>query len=251
MKTPEYTAPCPEGMVEKAVEFKLGALPGGCVGLGDLAREMEKATEEHLGSYGMSRAELKAEGKIWVIGWTSIFVDRMPEPGEPLLLRLWPGKRKGVMYPRRYAFYTRNGEGLACASSLFLLMDEESRGLAAPTEKLKSIPVVVLPGEPELPPLQKPVPQAPAGKLTRTVGKAEIDLNGHMNNTHYLDWAEELAREEYSRAAAPRQAWVQYQQELLEGQTVELRHHFEGNSLFFGGSREGQDAFVVTMDYGD
>lgn len=184
MTFPQYTDVCPEGVFEKKLE--MSALCGP-VQPGDLAREMEKITEEHLGTYGMSRGELKAEGKIWVIGWTDIRVERMPRPGEPVILRIWPGKRKAVMHTRRYAFYAADGEPLACAASLFLLMDAETRGVAEPTETLQAVPVAVLPDEPKLPKMTMPFPETLSRQSVRTVAAEEIDLNGHLNNTHYHD----------------------------------------------------------------
>ena len=189
MSFPEYTAVCPAGVYQK--KFLMTGLSGQ-VRPGDLAREMEKITEEHLGILGLSRDKLKAEGKIWVIAWTQIHISRLPKLGEQVILRIWPGKMKAMMQVRKYAFYPAAGEPLASASSIFVMMDASTRGFAAPSEILKYLPVVELPGEPDLPPMRLNFPSEPGQTLTRTVAAEEIDLNGHLNNTHYLDWADQL-----------------------------------------------------------
>lgn len=241
MIVPQYTDLCPEGVFEKKLE--MSALRGK-VRPGDLAREMEKITEEHLGAYGMSRAELKAEGKIWVIGWTDIGIARLPEQGEQVILRVWPGKMKAVMHTRRYAFYSENGEPLACAASLFLLMDAETRGVAEPSEKLRAVPTVTLPEEPKLPKMTVAFPDVLSRQKMRTVAAEEIDRNGHLNNTHYLDWVDDLIGDRI-----PTSIWVQYVKELREGQQVTLRYEGQEDCLFLIGEADGAEAFKLIYRY--
>lgn len=241
MSFPEYTAVCPAGVYQK--KFSMTGLSGQ-VRPGDLAREMEKITEEHLGILGLSRDRLKAEGKIWVIAWTRIRVSRLPEPGEQVILRIWPGRMKAMMQVRKYAFYTAGGEPLACAASIFVMMDADTRGFAAPSEILKYLPVVELPGEPGLPPMRMEFPTELNETFRRTVAAEEIDLNGHLNNTHYLDWADELLGDRI-----PSSIWVQYVKELLEGQEVTLCHTLQGDKLSLRGTAEDRDAFLLTAEF--
>lgn len=241
MSFPEYTAACPAGVYQK--KFPMTGLSGR-VRLGDLAREMEKITEEHLGILGLSRDRLKAEGKIWVIAWTQIHISRLPELGEQVILRIWPGKMKAMMQVRRYAFYTAGGEPLACASSIFVMMDANTRSFAAPSEILKYLPVVEIPGEPDLPPMRLEFPAELSKTLSRTVAAEEIDLNGHLNNTHYLDWADQLMKDR-----VPTSLWVQYAKELLEGQDVALRYDWQEDILYVRGIAEGRDSFLLAATF--
>ena len=241
MSFPQYTAACPAGVYQK--KFPMTGLSGQ-VRPGDLAREMEKITEEHLGILGMSRDRLKAEGKIWVIAWTQIHISRLPKLGEQVILRIWPGKMKAMMQVRKYAFYTADGEALACAASIFVMMDAGTRSFAAPSEILKYLPVVEIPGEPDLPPMRMNFPAELEQTLSRTVAAEEIDLNGHLNNTHYLDWADEL-----TEGRVPTSIWVQYVKELLEGQQVDLQYGRQEETLYVRGMAEGCDSFLLTATF--
>jgi len=241
MTFPEYTAACPVGAFQK--EFAMTGLSGE-VRPGDLAREMEKITEEHLGILGMSRDRLKAEGKIWVIAWTQIHISRLPKLGEQVILRIWPSRMKALMQVRKYAFYTADGEALACAASIFVMMDANTRSFAAPSEILKYLPVVEIPGEPELPPMRMNFPAELEQTLFRTVAAEEIDLNGHLNNTHYLDWTDDL-----TEGRVPTSIWVQYAKELLEGQQVDLQYGRQEETLYVRGMAEGCDSFLLTATF--
>lgn len=237
MSFPEYTAACPAGAYQK--KFPMTGLSGQ-VRPGDLAREMEKITEEHLGILGLSRDKLKAEGKIWVIAWTQIHISRLPEFGEQVILRIWPGRMKAMMQVRNYAFYTADGDPLACAASIFVMMDANTRSLASPSEILKYLPVVEIPGEPDLPPMRLKFPAELSKTLSRTVAAEEIDLNGHLNNTHYLDWADSLLD-----GKLPTSLWVQYVKELMEGQEVALQYEMQVSALYVRGVSEGKDSFLL------
>ena len=239
MSFPEYTAACPAGVYQK--KFFMTGLSGQ-VRPGDLAREMEKITEEHLGILGLSRDKLKAEGKIWVIAWTRIHISRLPAIGEQVILRIWPGRMKAMMQVRKYGFYTADGDPLACASSIFVMMDANTRSIASPSEILKYLPVVEIPGEPNLPPMRLEFPAELSRTKTRTVAAEEIDLNGHLNNTHYLDWMNSLVED----GRVPKSIWVQYSKELMEGQMVTLQYELQGETFYVRGSAEGCESFLLT-----
>lgn len=247
MAFPVYSTDCPQGVYE--TRFTVTATmtdSAGRMRLGDLARQMEKATEGQLSSYGMSREELQQEGKIWVIAWTSIEITELPREHTEVILWVWPGKNKSMMYSRRYAFYTAEGEPLVCAASLFLLMDQKARSVAAPTEKLKAVPIITLEGEPKLPKLRMDFPKQLSHCRERVVAAGEIDKNGHLNNTHYLDWAEELL-EESGQEQMPRSAWVQYNKELREGQEVKLEYEETDGDWYLQGSPEGGMSFQLCI----
>lgn len=246
MVFPQYTTNCPEGVYEKRIQMTSQT---GYIRPGDLARQMEKITEEHLCTFGMGREKLRAEGKIWVIAWSAIHIQRLPKQGEALVLRLWPGKIKTMMYPRKYAFYTYEGECLICASSLFVLMDTETRGFASPSAREKNIPAVVLPGEPEPPRLNMHFPIQLPRTVTRIVQPREIDKNGHLNNTHYLDWADELCGAECGQQQTPGFIWIQYIKELLEGQAAVLQYDKREDSLYIRGYVGEKQICSIVMDF--
>lgn len=241
MNFPEYTEACPAGAYQK--KFPMSGLSGQ-VRPGDLAREMEKITEEHLSILGMNRDSLKAEGKIWVIAWTQIHISRLPELGEKVILRVWPGKMKAMMQVRKYALYTVDGDPLACAASIFVMMDANTRSFAAPSEILKYLPVVEIPGEPDLPPMRLEFPAELSKTLPRTVAAEEIDLNGHLNNTHYLDWADPLLE-----GRMPVSIWVQYVKELMEGQEVALQYEMQETALYVRGVSAAKDSFLLAETF--
>lgn len=235
---PKFSKVCQAGVFEKTIIVDKSQVDAfGRMKISDLARQMEKITEAHLDSFGMSRDALLMAGKIWVIAWNDIDIRRLPRQGDSVILRTWQCKKKTTIFPRKYAFYSINGENLVCAASLFVLMDHKTRNFVEPTEQLKIIPIVEVPGEPDIPKMSIPFPDILSESKVRVIQPEEIDDNGHVNNTYYLDWAEELGN---INKQEPKRIWIRYSRELLEGHEVILQHQSQGNQLFVIGYSEGE-----------
>lgn len=250
MDFPEYSTQCPDGVLEQIFTVEAAETDqNGRMRQGDLARRMQVATEAQLASYGMNHQTLLEEDKIWVISWTQIQTERLPKAGEQIRLRAWASKKKAVMHVRKYAFYGMDGEPLVCAASLFILMDAKTRSAAEDPEKIINIPIVKIQGEPKPPKMMMKFPEDLIFRSQRSVQENEIDYNGHLNNTCYLDWQEEQMNPEYLKSHVPASVWVQYSKELRLGDTAELLFQQEEDAVYVKGLHEGEESFLMKIEY--
>ena len=132
-------------------------------------------------------------------------------------------------------------------SSLFLLMDQVTRRVAVQPEEMKIINPVIISGEPNLPKLQQKFPKVYRNQLLRTVSTEEIDYNGHLNNSRYLDWTEALLDEEFYAEHTPKKIWVQYAKELQEGEKAKIQYVWEEDVMYLRGVHNGEESFLVKM----
>ncbi|MBQ7448129.1 MAG: hypothetical protein IJV59_09340 [Eubacterium sp.] len=240
---PEVTPVCPEGVYEKIIAVTEKEVDrAGYMHPAELARQIQIITEEHFDACsGMTIEQLNQAGLSWIIAWTQMQVERLPKKGETLRLRIWPSKKKAVMHARKYAFYTYDGEPLVTTASLFLIMDQKTRTAAGDPEGLIDLTPVVIPGEPKPPKMNLPFPEEYERLAGRTVEADEIDYNGHMNNSHYLDWTEALPEEHWLREHALRSVWVEYSSEMTEGETAGMYYAIDQDRLHVKGvSAKGQ-----------
>ena len=251
MNIPEFKAECPEGVCQITFEItEEMTSAAGRMSIGTLARQMQRITEIHFDQEaGITGEELLAKGLSWVISWTNIELERLPDNGEKVILRIWPGKNKVNLYSRIYAMYTEAGEALMATSSLFLLMNQETRTVAVQPEEMKIMNPVTIAGEPNLPKLQQKFPEEYRNQRIRTVSADEIDYNGHLNNSRYLDWTEELLDENFYAIHTPKTIWVQYTKELRQGETAKLQYTWEENVMYLRGVHNGEDSFLVKMSF--
>ena len=249
MGFPAFTACCPEGVLEmKFTAARCDTDPFGRMPPYMLAKVMETAMKQQMEMCGWGREMVEKTGVTWVVGWTSLQIRRLPHGGENLLVRIWPGRKKFSMHVRKYAFFTEAGEPLVSAAVLFLPMDRRSRKLTLAAETL-TLPEVVIPGEADIPSLHKIFPDKLPFRSERTVCPHEIDENGHMNNTCYLQWAGDLCGKEFHKQHEPRSIWVQYINELTQGQTVTLDYAAEGQLFFIRGRVNQADSFLAIIQY--
>lgn len=249
MNIPEFKSECPKGVCQitfKITEEMVNA--NGRMSIGALARQMQQITEMHFDlEAGLTGEELLAKGLGWVISWTNIELMRLPEKGENVILRIWSGKNKVNLYSRIYAMYTEVGEALMATSSLFLLMDQTTRTVAVQPEEMKIMNSVTIAGEPNLPKLQQKFPGEYRNQNIRTVSADEIDYNGHLNNSRYLDWAEDLLDEAFYASHTPKTVWVKYAKELREGESATLQYTWEEDVMYLRGVHNGEESFLVKM----
>lgn len=217
---------------------------------GALARLMQDATEAHMDAGGLGYQTLRDKGLLWFIVWTSVWVNRMPKLGETGVICTWPGEIKLGMYSRRYAFYTEAGEELLVASSLFMMIDEDSRKMVPPNELPSELAEIVMEGQPVLPKQRIKFPELPLSRAHK-VEESEIDKNGHVNNAYYLDWAYSVVNPEYVEKHPLQFFWVQYSKELMVDQVVDMQHTVVGNELYVKGVANGDVSFQVKMDFAE
>ena len=250
MKIPAFILENPEGIFEYPFDITEKYTDGNHqMRTGDFARMMEEITERHLSYYGV-RQELQADGhKTWVILWSQMEIERKPEYGEKVILRMWPGKMKVGMYTRKYGLYTAEGEKLAGVGSMFAIMNLDTRTIGDSVPAVQKMPVCKLSDEPELPKMMMQFPENLSEQTARTVKKEELDKNGHLNNAHYLDWIDELAA--MSGHHQVMKVWVRYDHELRENDIAVLNYKWEENQLYVSGESMGKTSFTAIMTYKD
>ena len=222
---------------------------GGLMRPSALLRAMQLASWANLAPHGLDCEALLERGLLWMLVRTGLELQRLPRRGETVQIRTWWSEEKHWMFSCRYQCFSETGELLASAASLWALAARMTRSLASPEALGDAFPDVRLPDGPELPARRMPFPDTLPGLAYRTVQSEEIDLNGHMNNTCYLDWAMELPELEILRGKKLCRVWVEYGMELLEGQQSENRYALEGNKLFLRGFRDGENTFSLCAEY--
>ena len=181
---------------------------------------VQEAAGQHCMNLSVDYDTLAARRMFWAVIRHRVQITRLPMRGETLRVETWPMPTTRVAYPRSVAAYDEAGRECFRCISLWVLMDLDSRAMILPGKSGVEVNGILrgteLAAPASLPP--KPLQQ----RRSRTVCFTDLDRNGHMNNTRYLDWLYDLLPSSFHREHTPKEFTVCYLNESLEGQTLEL-----------------------------
>jgi len=208
---------------------------------------LQEAAIAHTTLLGMGREKTLDRGLLWIVTLQQVKIDRLPVYDEVVRLLSWPGQTMHLYFPRFCRLEDEAGRPLLTASALWALMDRESRKLVFPEEH-----GIRIEGDKEEKPLPLPLAPKPAGAGTWeafTVPYSYVDLNGHMNNTRYLDLAEDRMPAEL-RARPIREIRAEFSGEARLGEAVDLTLERQDDAFFLSGDR-GKKLFRLNLVYGE
>ncbi len=156
----------------------------------------------------------------WVITRNRVQITRLPQKGETITLETWPMPTTKVAYPRSTVAYDESGREVFRAIALWALMDTENRKLVLPAKSGLTFQGTLRGGELALP--GGLMPRTMVDACSRQVCYTDLDRNGHMNNTRYMDWVQDLLPSAFYKDHEPRDLTLCYMTEAREGQQLEL-----------------------------
>ena len=164
----------------------------GTLAVRSLCDFLQEAAGNHARSYGVSVDQLLDKGLTWILSRLRLKIERLPVNGERLTIRTWPAGVERLFALRDFIVSDAEDNVIAAAISAWLILDTRSkrpvrvqtqfvppaaarpRALAAHFEKL-------------------PVAETPDLEQEITIRWSDLDVNRHVNNSRYAEWAVEGA----------------------------------------------------------
>ena len=165
---------------------------------------------------------LASRGMFWAIIRHRVQVQRMPKQGETIRIETWPMPTTRVAYPRNVVAFDEAGNELFRSTSVWVLMDMESRAMILPGKSGVEVQGLLRGGE--LPAPGSLSPATLSGLQQRAVRFTDLDCNGHMNNCRDLDWAADLLPSDFHEKHTLQAFTLGYNAEAREGDGLNLRY---------------------------
>ncbi len=167
---------------------------------------------------------LKPRRMFWAVIRHRVQISRLPRHGETIRIETWPMPATRSSFPRSVIAYDEEGNECFRAMSLWVLMDMDKRNMILPGKSGITLAGSVRGNELALP------GSLPPGRLAnfrqRTVCYSDLDRNGHMNNTKYLEWIDDLFPSDFHRDHSLKEMTICYLSESWEGEQLELHWDF-------------------------
>jgi len=150
--------------------------------------EIMETAGRHAEMLGVGVRDLHAKGLTWVLARLHVKIGSIPAAGATVHTATWPAGRHRLFAVRDFQLKNTAGRELLRASSAWALMNLETR---RPARLDPHLPVFSRHPERMIADDFSALPSV-AGDSARAAYRAaaaDIDLNDHVNNTVYLDWA--------------------------------------------------------------
>ena len=181
----------------------------------------------------------------WIMTRIRIDIEEFPAYNSKVQVTTWP-KNKERLFAYRDLQVECNEKVIANVTSTYVLLDLDSRrpialndfnddvldmsdrhAIKEPVEKLNSF----------------------VGELSKTIVAevTDLDVNRHVNNIRYLDWAQYLMPLEFWEKHEIKRVEVNFLAEINAGDKIELKGEVTDNVFVMCGVKNDRDAFRVRM----
>ena len=195
-----------------------------------LLNYFEDAAGEHANQLGVGGHDLMARKFSWVLSRLHLKVFRYPHWEDRVTLRTWPYGWKKIFAMREFELSGENGEILALATTTFIIIDLEKK---KPVNAGAILPDFPLYADRALHDSLGPMPRLktdlPYLERPFLVRLNDLDLNRHVNNAVYVEWALETLPDELGRNSGPAELEVAFRGEIGYGDRVLSRSQPHGD----------------------
>ena len=181
---------------------------------------MQEMAGVHAELLDVGRSRLLPMNQAWVLSRVEVQMDRFPLSGEIIKVETFPMPNRRVFFPRYFIFRDADGNQIGCAGTLWVVLDISTRKMVSGSEITSFMPDNSdLTAPMGLPATVEEI-AADSHEDLRFPVYTDLDVNGHVNNTRYLDWCCNALGIDTMRTHEMRQFAVNYHQEILPGQEV-------------------------------
>ena len=206
---------------------------------------MQETANAHCEQLGLSREATDALGVAWVLSRCHVALKRLPQRGETISVETYPQATRHLFYPRVNVFRDGEGREIGGAGSLWVLLDLRARRITD-SEAVKSR----LPDNrdrdigPRVSAAVRPL-EAGAVRGECIPSYTDFDINGHANNTRYLDWCCNALGFETMAEAQLLDFEISYESEILPGARIRTELARQGERFAFFGYAGDRRCFGI------
>ena len=182
------------------------------------------------------------KGYLWVFSKLEININRFPIYEETINLSTFPNEMMHFIYPRTYLFKDLNDNVLVKATSIWCLIDANTRKILLPSETGIGVASPI-----KADPISKIEKKEVALKESRTVRYTDIDINKHLNNTKYLDYICDLYDSNFFDINHIKKITISFHNEVKEGETIDI--YASNDNTYFLFKVNDKAVFECNIEY--
>lgn len=183
---------------------------------------MQEVSGAHSELLGCGRNALLKNNIVWVLSRSQVEMLEYPKVTDHITVETFPMPNRRWFFPRYFLFKNQEGKTLGYAGTLWVLMDINTRKMLPPGDVAACIPdnsdltaPMTLPGTVDM-------LEGDTEIFSRLPQYTDLDVNGHVNNTRYADWACDALGIETMENHCLKSLLINYSAEILPHQEMQL-----------------------------
>lgn len=213
----------------------------------------QEAANIHADYIGVGYDSMHITRKAWVLARMRVIFHKLPQWREHVNIQSWHKGSNGFQYFRDFVVFDEGGnEKLISATTTWLVIDVDTRRMSKFTELAEdksikedviadSAPKVVLPKDNE-----------PLFVMSHSVSYSDLDMNGHVNNVKYTEWAMNAIELDVVNNKRLKELIINFNSEIVPGDTVDIFRICEvaddGSLVYYiEGRVNGKSSFVEKL----
>jgi len=154
---------------------------------------MQDAADNHAGLLGFNHEAMRKNGNFFALIRMKVTIKKYPKAREKIFVETYPAGLSKLFCVRKYDIFDENGEKIAEASSLWIIVDIETGRPLNPRKAYKDEEIFEFSYEGDIPDKLNPINDSIEIKKM-TAEFCDIDGNNHVNNSRYINWLENALR---------------------------------------------------------
>ena len=216
----------------------------------------QEAANQHANYLGVGYDSMQITRKAWVLSRLHVRFNHTPQWRDKVNLQSWHKGANGYLYFRDFVVTDNAGRAAIEATTSWLVIDIDSRRLTKYTELAEDqercicedviaeqAPKITLPGGAE-----------PQQVGSHTARYSDLDMNGHVNNVNYVEWALDSIGFDVTSKLLLKELFVNYNAEVKLGDEVVLKVWEDTESgaaeeriFYVIGEVGGKNSFIVKL----
>lgn len=188
--------------------------------MNSLVDYMQEIAGEHANALGLNFFGQEQE-VYWIVARAKMCLEEYPMWDETIHIETYPAGVDKLFAVRRFDIYNQDNRAIGYIIGDYILMDVKTHRPVRPHQLGGKFEMLCNPYEGEVLPKLK----APVNREVEDYRKArysEIDVNGHMNNTHYVRWAMDMLNVEELSKRQVQSIQTNYITSILENDEVKI-----------------------------
>ncbi len=214
-----------------------------------LLNYMQEVASNHAENLGFGYQAMLDQKRAWVLSRSRVQLSGKAKIGEEIHIKTWLSGVDRLFGMRDFLISTSSGHEIASARSAWLMVDLDSRKPL----RLSSLPVLSSSQQPPVfaEALEKiEVPEGAVPIYQREIGYSCIDINQHVNNVKYIEFALDALPEEFFVEHRLTALQINFLNETKYGDTLSVaRSQPAPDRVYIEGSKNGSLAFQTLLEF--